>query len=422
MSKRTDPAPPTPPGPPQATTTECCAIVARNLVNEHFKESSKIDTEGLRILRALTARLSAATDAESAFTDFVDLVEDASAVSAFELQASGILQALVRFLSGKGLASDKQKLARLHSSAARLMSRKGGMTEGALSEEYSVVAVAKKLVSVLETMDEFELKMIPQPRFSPSAFSRSRSVNFGSMTQYHQALYALTQPLKLTLRAAPGSKLRDCTASTVLVEPLAKLSAVGDFVAARTRPQDAGRGAGGASTSGGIGSGRGSGSGKAGRTAAASAATAAAPAAATGGVAATVALRKQRTSGGGSGRLAAAGVAQPAGDADAPVVPAAARRGAAQARRAAAEAAEDENLEQGASEQEARDVQALREAFADAQQDEDDVAQMHVRARLAIPHDSFCAHIGVSQHTARSTHPLSCMARMLTHSFLTVKK
>lgn len=71
----------------------------------------KIDTEGLRTLRALTTRLTSGSDSAEAFHDFVDLLEDASAVSAFELQASGILSALVKFLSGKGLGSDKQKLA-----------------------------------------------------------------------------------------------------------------------------------------------------------------------------------------------------------------------------------------------------------------------------------------------------------------------
>jgi hypothetical protein len=263
MAKRTAPETPEHDASSPATLAESCAIVARNLVNEYFKESSKIDTEGLRKLRALAARLMSASDSSEAFNDFVELLEDASAVSAFELQASGILSALVKFLSGKGLGSDKQKLARLHSTAARLMSRKGGVSAGALQGEYSVVSVAKKLVSVLETMDEFELKTSPQPRFSPSAFSRSRSVNFASMTQYQQALYALTQPLKLTLRALPGSKLRDCTASTVLVEPLARLAAVEDFVASRARPHDpgrvgasvgtSGRGAPGAGTSGATG-------------------------------------------------------------------------------------------------------------------------------------------------------------------------
>lgn len=400
MAKRNAPEPPEPELAP-ATMAESCAIVARNLVNEHFKESSKIDTEGLRTLRALTARLAIGGDSTDAFHEFVDLLEDASAVSAFELEASGILPALVKFLSGKGLGSDKQKLARLHSSAARLMSRKGGVTAGSVSGEYSVVAVAKKLVSVLETMDEFELKTTPQPRFAPSAFSRSRGVNFASMSQYHQALYALTQPLKLTLRAAPGSKLRDCTASTVLVEPLARLSAVEDFVTSRARPHEpgrgssaggSGRGAGGASTSGGLGSGRFTAKVNASREAAAAAAAAAAPDSAT---------QKRRASGfassSGSGRLAAAAAAAAAARA-APAVVARAigevAAGAAAKRSGddAAQPAGDEDMEQGgndldAGDTEARAGEALRKAFEDAQQqdDEDQEAELQVGFEPSAP-------------------------------------
>lgn len=386
MAKRNVPEPPEP-EPTTASLSESCAIVARNLVNEYFKESSKIDTEGLRTLRALSTRLLSGSDSAEAFNDFVDLLEDVSAVSAFELQASGVLPVLVKFLAGKGLASDKQKLARLRCSAVRLMSRKGGVTAGSVSGECSVVAVAKKLVSVLETMDEFDLKTTPQPRFSPSSFSRSRSVNFASMSQYHQALYALTQPLKLSLCSAPGSKLRDCTASTVLVEPLAKLSAVEDFVTSRVRPHEPGRGvsgsgrcAGGTNTSGGLGTGRFT-------TKAGPSGTVGAGSGPTEPVA--NATHKPGTSGSGfatasADRLAAAAAAVAAGavtctqsiatDAAAVMATAAAQE-AATAKKNTAEAApiapQDEEMQQGGNDQDEGDTGALREAFEDAQQQQD---------------------------------------------------
>lgn len=406
MAKRSVPEPPEP-EPTPLTIAESCAVIARDLVNEHFKDSSKIDTDGLRSLRTLTTRLETSSDSAAAFNDFVDLLEDSSAVSAFEIQASGILPALVKYLSGKGLHSDKQKLARIHSSAARLMSRKGGVTTGAVSGEYSVVPVAKKLVSVLETMDEFELKTTPQPRFSPSAFSRNRSVNFMGMNQYQQALYALTQPLKISLRSAAGSKLRDCTASTVLVEPLARLSAVEDFVTSRTRPHESSRGGSGgggasrsgagASMSGGAGAGAArvaagakagtSGAGGSGSGAAAAAAAAPEPgvsAAKKRGAAGSSGLGTKRGSGGLSGKLAGSGAAADASGSKPRDATKSDTGGAARSSRSAAAAAaagaaagegeqQDEDMAHEGNDQDAGFEEAYREAFEDAQQHEDDV-------------------------------------------------
>eukprot|EP00892_Ulva_mutabilis_P001731 jgi/Ulvmu1/11559/UM079_0002.1 len=227
MAKAAPPASPDPE--PHTTSAVACAVVARRLLAEHFRDSSRVETEGLATLRQLCDRLQG-SNSLAAFEELLQILVDPSRISAFELHASGALPTLIRFLSGDGLGTDSQRISRLQAVLTLLMARPGNMHRPA------VTYVARKLTSVLEALDEFDLKVNPAPRFVASAFSRGRSVSLANMSAHQQSLYALTQPVKLTLRSAPGSKLRDCTSSTVLVEPLARLTAVEDFVRGRIRP------------------------------------------------------------------------------------------------------------------------------------------------------------------------------------------
>lgn len=227
MAKAAAPPPPDPE--PIKTISSSCAVIAKSLLNTHFRDSSRIETEGLATLRQVCDRLQG-PDALEAFEDLLHILVDPSRISAFELSASGAMPTLIRFLSGDGLGTDSQRITRLQAVLTLLMTRPPEMDRPA------VAYVARKLTSVLEALDEFDLKINPAPRFVASSFSRGRSVSLASMSAHQQSLYALTQPVKLTLRSAPGSKLRDCTSSTVLVEPLARLTAVEEFVRGRIRP------------------------------------------------------------------------------------------------------------------------------------------------------------------------------------------
>lgn len=227
MAKAAAPPPPDPE--PIKTISLSCAIIAKSLLNTYFRDSSRIETEGLATLRQVCDRLQG-PDALDAFEDLLNILVDPSQISAFELSASGAMPTLIRFLSGDGLGTDSQRITRLQAVLTLLMTRPPEM------ERPAVAYVARKLTSVLEALDEFDLKINPAPRFVATSFSRGRSVSLASMSAHQQSLYALTQPVKLTLRSAPGSKLRDCTSSTVLVEPLARLTAVEEFVRGRIRP------------------------------------------------------------------------------------------------------------------------------------------------------------------------------------------
>lgn len=225
---KASPLPPPDPDPHIASAVSC-AVIAQCLLSEHFRDSSRVETEGLATLRMVCAQLQG-PDALAAFEQLLQILVDPSRISAFELQASGALPTLIQFLSGDGLGTDSQRIARLQAVLTLLMTRPANMHRPA------VAYVARKLTSVLEALDEFDLKVNPAPKFVASAFSRGRSVSLASMSAHQQSLYALTQPVKLTLRSAPGSKLRDCTSSTVLVEPLARMAAVEEFVRGRIRP------------------------------------------------------------------------------------------------------------------------------------------------------------------------------------------
>lgn len=226
MAKAAAPLPSEPE--PSKTITTSCAIIAESLMNAHFRDSSRTETEGLATLRQVCERLQG-PDALVAFKDLIQILVDPSRISAFQLSASGAMPDMIRFLSGDGLGTDSERITRLQAVLTLLMARPSGMDRPA------VAYVARKLTLVLEALDDFVLKVNPAPRFLASSFSRGRSVSLASMSAHQQSLYALTQPVKLTLRSAPGSKLRDCTSSTVLVEPLARLTAVEEFVRGRIR-------------------------------------------------------------------------------------------------------------------------------------------------------------------------------------------
>jgi hypothetical protein len=68
---------------------------------------------------------------------------------------------------------------------------------------------------MLETMDEHEISIKPPASFSVDSFSRGRVSNFAAMPRYHQALFALSQPRKLVLKAVEGSEVMGCVSSAV---------------------------------------------------------------------------------------------------------------------------------------------------------------------------------------------------------------
>ena len=226
------PAPPPPEPPHELTSQQRCGRLAAALMRAHFSGAAA-ETEGLAALRRISAALAppdgatvAPTAGTAAFQEFVDILVDTSRVSAFELHASDVVPSIIDYISGGDLAgNDDALLARLQEVSTALLARREGTD--------AVYLVARKLISVLETMDDFQLRIKPAPSFASASFHRGRTPNLAAMSAYQQGLYALTQPLKLVLTPRAGSEMSDCVATTALVEPLAKLSAVEEFLYSR---------------------------------------------------------------------------------------------------------------------------------------------------------------------------------------------
>jgi hypothetical protein len=229
---KTKPASP-PPTLSAPSLLQSCASLALSTLKEHFSDASALETPGLAALRRISAilcppPLAASMSAPSnsaklaAFQELVDLLVDGSRISAFELQASSAVPSMITFVSAADVQDEVVRLERLHAVSQALQTQRHG------KDVLSIIV--HKLVSVLETMDEHEMSIKPPASFSVDSFSRGRVANFGAMPIYHQALFALSQPLKLMLKAVEGSELTGCMSSAVLVEPLAKLSAVEDFL------------------------------------------------------------------------------------------------------------------------------------------------------------------------------------------------
>jgi E3 ubiquitin-protein ligase TRIP12 len=206
------------------TPLERCGGLAASLLAAHLSSASSLETEGLAALRRISSTLSssAASTSAAAFQELVDLLVEGSRVSAFELHASAVVPSIIAYIAGTDLPDEAAVLDRLQGASQALLASRHGQD--------AVLLVARKLVSVLETMDDFQLHIKPPPLFVAASFHRGRTPNLAAMSPYQQGLYALSQPLKLMLKAAEGSQLTESVASTVLVEPLAKLSAVEEFL------------------------------------------------------------------------------------------------------------------------------------------------------------------------------------------------
>ena len=233
MAKHKPPMPPPPPPQPQQALTpqQRGGKRAAALLQQHFSGSAA-ETEGLAALRRIAGTLAPqdgaaapAAAGSAAFQELVDLLVDPACISAYELQASAVVPSIIQYIAGRDLHDDAAILDRLQSAAGVLLAQRYG--------DSAVHLVARKLVSTLETMEDFDLRIKPAPSFQPSAFARGQPANLAAMSLYQQGLYALSQPVKLMLRPREGSQLSECQATTALVEPLAKLSAVEDFLYSR---------------------------------------------------------------------------------------------------------------------------------------------------------------------------------------------
>jgi E3 ubiquitin-protein ligase TRIP12 len=166
-------------------------------------------------------------------------------VSTFEFVGSGVVGSLIHYFSCGNTSKEKVDDAGLREQAVRRLKqfievalpREG--RNGVRGAEAPLTLLVRKLQNALASLERFPVVLSHAPR------SSSGTASMGA------GLSALTQPFKLRLCRATGDKmLRDYSTNIVLIEPLATLVAVEDFLWPRVKRQEAAAASGaGASTS-----------------------------------------------------------------------------------------------------------------------------------------------------------------------------
>ena len=151
-------------------------------------------------------------------------------VSTFEFVGSGVVGSLIQYLACGKASKERVGDAGLREQAVGRLKR---FIEVALPREGSgeapLTLVVRKLQNALASLERFPVVLSHAPRSG----SGTASIAAG--------LSALTQPFKLRLCRAAGEKtLRDYSTNIVLIEPLATLVAVEEFLWPRVKRQEAG--------------------------------------------------------------------------------------------------------------------------------------------------------------------------------------
>ncbi|CAA6655990.1 unnamed protein product [Spirodela intermedia] len=156
-------------------------------------------------------------------------------VSTFEFIGSGVVEALLNYFSCGTFSKEKMPetdLSRLHQLALKrfksfiAIALPPDLNQGG---EMPMTPLVQKLQSALSSLERF-----------PVVLSHSRSASGSARLSY--GLSALSQPFKLRLCRAPGEKsLRDYSSNVVLIDPLASLAAIEEFLWPRIQRGESGQ-------------------------------------------------------------------------------------------------------------------------------------------------------------------------------------
>lgn len=172
-----------------------------------------------------------------ALREVLDLLLEGDGVSTFEFVGSGVAPALLKLLT-RGQAAGEKARERAPADAqaehthtlARLQQIEDMLLPAtATAEDAPLTVLVRKLQAALTSLERFPVMLSQAP-----AGARALGPRGGGGVAV--GLSALTQPFKLRLSRAPGeTALRDYSSNVVLIEPLATLAAVEDFLWHRVR-------------------------------------------------------------------------------------------------------------------------------------------------------------------------------------------
>lgn len=206
---------------------------AKSLVEEHSTQDDETDASCavLNELDDVQKRLSKGTSDEElreALNQFFQILCDSGGVSNFELSQSKLVGTLVDIFASENM-SDTTRSKRAIVFSEAIGSRP--------NQDHVISLIVSRVLGVLAAEENLPIFI------NESSNSHSTSMIAG--------LRQLNQPLKLRLRGEPnlesGDKLRHYSQHVVLIEPLATMGSVQDFLWDRVRPSGSTGGSGGGS-------------------------------------------------------------------------------------------------------------------------------------------------------------------------------
>ncbi|KAL9252131.1 E3 ubiquitin-protein ligase UPL3-like protein [Drosera capensis] len=172
----------------------------------------------------------------SVISEMLEELSKGDGVSTFEFIGSGVVTSLLNYFSCGYFSKEKISEANLPKLRQHVVRRYEAFISVALSTGMDggrmtlMSVLVQKLQNALSSLERFPVVL--------SHLSRSSSGN-GRLSS---GLSALSQPFKLRLCRAPGEKsLRDYSNTIVLIDPLASLSAVEDFLWPRVQVAESGQ-------------------------------------------------------------------------------------------------------------------------------------------------------------------------------------
>ncbi|GBG69914.1 hypothetical protein CBR_g4741 [Chara braunii] len=217
----------------------CARITGETVVDQKVRGKGK----GKAPINGLSAPRNDEADLATA-KEILGVLNEGEGVSTFEFVGSGVVGALLKFITCGGPGHDDLDEASRSHRRERMVERLKQFVAIALptacnssgkeQKEVPMAILVKKLQCALSSLERFPVLVSHTPRSSAGGG--------GSVTA---GLNALTQPFKLRLcRASHDKVLRDYSSNIVLIEPLATLAAVEDFLWQRVKRHETGSGSG----------------------------------------------------------------------------------------------------------------------------------------------------------------------------------
>ncbi|KAA8546106.1 hypothetical protein F0562_020443 [Nyssa sinensis] len=214
------------------TAVSACAKLNAGVDDQKTKSKGKSKASGPRLADISTSKENLVL----VISEMLAELSKGDGVSTFEFIGSGVVAALLNYFSCGYFSKERisaPNLPKLRQQAIRRYNSFVAVALPSSIEEGSVAPMSvlvQKLQNALSSLERFPVVLSHTSR-SPSGNARLSS-----------GLSALSQPFKLRLCRAQGEKsLRDYSSNVVLIDPLASLAAVEDFLWSRVQRSESGQ-------------------------------------------------------------------------------------------------------------------------------------------------------------------------------------